>query len=162
MLRKRHPGVTPATVSPVFAYYCLWIVLGLVLAGLASTLLVRHLRRRAQYAVQARALLDALSRYAVWTVAQRNGHAHEQARAKAVAALREARLLQARCFPALTPEFSNLLDSDRRLQAFLREQQSLRVHAPEAWLDSQPAPVLNELWQQHESVLHALARRLEI
>jgi hypothetical protein len=162
VLRRRTPCPVATTVSPILFYYCLWIVLGLVLAGLASTLLVRQLRRRVQHEVQARALLDALSRYAVWTAAQRHGNGRGHERATAAAALREARLLQARCFPALTPAFSRLLDSDRRLQSYLREQQSLRVHAPEAWLDSQPAPVLDELWQQHEAVLHALARRLGV
>lgn len=151
-------------MSPVLFYYCLWILLGLVLAGLASTLLVRQLRRRVQHEAQAHALLDALSRYAVWTAAQRNGsgygHGNERERATAAAALREARLLQARCFPALTGAFTSLLDSDRRLQALLREQQSLRVRDPEAWLDTQPLPVMEELWQRHESALRALAQRL--
>lgn len=148
-------------MTPVLFYYCLWIVLGLVLAGLASALLVRQLRRRVQHEAQAHALLDALSRYAVWTAAQRDGSARGHERATAVAALREARLLQARCFPALTPAFASLLDSDRRLQAFLCEQQALRVHEPEAWLDSQPLPVTQELWQHHEAVLRALAQRLQ-
>ncbi len=148
-------------MTPVLFYYCLWIALGLVLAGLASTLLVRQLRRRVQHEAQAHALLEALSRYAVWTAAQRDGQARGHERATAIAALREARLLQARCFPALTPAFARLLDSDRRLQAFLCEQQALRVLEPEAWLDSQPMPVTQELWQRHEAALLALAQRLQ-
>lgn len=161
MLRSRLPRNVPAIVSPVLFYYCLWIVLGLVLAGLASTLLVRQLRRRVRHEAQAHALFDALSRYALWTVAQRHGSAREHERATAAAALREARLLQARCFPALTPAFASLLDSDRQLQAFMHAQQSLRVRDPEAWLDSQPLPVMDELWQRHEAALRALAQRLQ-
>ena len=147
-------------MSPILFYYCLWIVLGLVLAGLASTLLVRQLRRHAQHEAQAGALLDALSRYALWTAAQRHGTARGHERATAAAALREAGLLQARCFPALAPAFRTLLESDRQLQSLLREQRRLRLRAPETWLDSQPSPMMEALWCRHETVLRALASRL--
>lgn len=147
-------------MSTVLVYYGLWILLGLALAALASTLLVRLLRRRVQREAQATALLAALSRYAVWMAAQRNGSAREAERLTAVAALREARGLQARCFPALTPAFARLVDSDRRLRACIRHQQALRVQDPEAWLDSQPAPALDELWQRHEAALGGLTQLL--
>lgn len=142
-------------------YYTSWLLIGLVLIALLSAAITRHLRGHVQRHAQAQLLLDALARYALWVAAQRSGSAMGPDRATADAALRDARALQARCFPALEPALRDLLASDRRLHAFMREQQSLRVHDPEAWLDSQPAPQLDMLWARHAQSLTALMLQVE-
>lgn len=144
-----------------FHYHLLWLLAGLALVALISAALTRRLRRHTQRQVQARALLDALARYAVWVAVQRSGGIVEPDRAMAEAALREARELQERGFPALRPALQALLESDRRLHAFVREQQALRVHDPEAWLDSQPATVATDPWQDHTHALQSLMEEVE-
>lgn len=144
-----------------FHYHLLWLLAGLALVALISATLTRRLRRHAQRHAQARTLLDALTRYAVWVAVQRSGGVVESDRAIAEAALREAGDLQARWFPALRPALETLIESDRRLHAFVREQQALRVHDPEAWLDSQPAAVATDLWQDHTHTLQSLIQETE-
>lgn len=144
-----------------FHYHLLWLLAGLAIVALISAALTRRLRRHAQRQAQARALLDALARYAVWVAMQHSSSAVEPDRTMADTALREACELQARCFPALRPALEALLEGDRRLHAFVREQQTLRMHDPEAWLDSQPAAVAPDLWQDHTHTLQALMQETE-
>ena len=131
------------------AYYLLWLIAGLMLAALASVLIVRWLQWRALRALKAIELLDALARYTEWVSAQGravflHGPTHDRD-----SALQELGALQEHWFPGLQPQAQDLFAVHIRLTRFLRSQQRLRLRDPEAWFESDPDVAFMPLWREH-------------
>jgi hypothetical protein len=143
------------------AYYLLWLLAGLLVVALVSASLTGSLHHREARGSTALQLLDALSRYAVWAAAQHRNAGFALRQDVADVALRDARELQTQAFPELALPLDDLLEVDRRLRVFLREQQDLRCADPEAWLESNHQLRLAQLWRSHQAALAALTLLLQ-
>ncbi len=143
------------------AYYLLWLLAGLLVAALVSASLAARWRRHVERRAEALALLDALSRYAVWAAAQLRNTAFSLQHEAADLALVEACGLQERAFPELEPPLADLLAAHRRLADFPLAQQAQRQGDPEAGLETDSASERAALWHDHQAALAALTQRLQ-
>ena len=162
MLRDRAPPdsatlvLTRRAVNVLTLYYLVWLLAALALIALSSAIVVLRARRRSG----ARALADALSRYATWMAAQRGQLTMDIGRELAESALHEAQALQARDFPQLAPTLQALLATDRKLTHWLQRQKHLRHRNPETWLALQAERYSRQLLRAQDDTLDEMRRRL--
>lgn len=142
------------------AYYLVCLAAGLLVAALASALIVRHLRRMALRQAMALELLDALARYTEWVALQGRAVFFHAGVSDSESAVHEIGGLQALWFPELQPQTQAMFDVHRRLVQFLRSQYSLRLQDAEAWFESDPDAGFMALWRDHCRAVQSLERRL--
>lgn len=141
------------------AYYTVWLVAGLGVIAIISALITRHLRQRVARRLMAIEAVHALDRYSEWVAAQRRS-AFVQAEADEANAPLGALRAMGRQMPDLSPATEELFAVYGRLSTFLSSQQALRLHDPEAWLDSDHDAKFIEFWRQHLAAANGLEEKL--
>ena len=141
-------------------YHSLWLAIALAAVAVASALIARRLAWREWRRAQAEAALDALARYSEWLGAQRRTAAFAGDVPAERSALAELRAIQQLAFPELSGGLMALLQVHARALDFLWRQQVLRLRDAEAWLESDHDARFMALWEEHGTVVHALADRL--
>ncbi len=144
-----------------FAYYLLWLGAGLVLVAIASAIIARHLRQHVLRRLNAAILLEALERYADWVANQRRSFLFEGDDECSGSSLRQVRELSERWFPEARAQVQEILAVHARLVDFLERQQTLRLHDPEAWFESDHDARFMDLWRLHLSAVCAISEKLE-
>lgn len=144
-----------------FAYYLLWLAAGLVIIAVISAMIARHLRIRVLRRVKAAELADALNCYSEWVAAQGRCAFFQGGTPESECALQVLRAGGQQWFPELSTQAQEILAVHGRVVDFLRDQQVLRLHDPEAWLESDHDARFMELWRQHLWAVHVMLERLK-
>jgi hypothetical protein len=142
------------------SYYLLWLGVGLLIAALASAVIVRHQRWRELRRAKAVELLDALARHTEWVSTQ--GHAVLfQANVQGTdGALQEIGATQEQWFPELRREAQTLFELHIRLVRYLRSQYRQQLQDPEAWFESDQDAGFMVLWREHCATVAIMEHRL--
>ena len=143
-----------------FAYYLLWLAVGLVIVAIISALITRHLKRRVMRRLMAAELMDALMRYSDWVAGQRTNLRFDGALQEEASGLGEMRALRQQWFPDLSVQAAQLCTVHARLVEFLTGQQALRLQDPEAWLESDHEARFLEHWRQHVAAMQQMLDKL--
>ena len=143
-------------------YYLAWLAAGLALIAIASAVIARHLRLRAERRVKAAELLDAMARYSGWVAAQRRTAFFQGDAQDKDSALQEVRAVQQQWFPDLSEQAAQLFDAHAALIDFLWTQQMLRLKDAEAWLESDHDTRFMELWRLHRLAVHVISEQLKL
>jgi len=145
-----------------FSYYLLWLGVGLLIAALASALIVRHLRWRERRRAKAVELLDALARHTEWVSTQGRAVLFQAAVQETDAALQEIGATQEQWFPELRREAQTLFELHIRLVRFVRSQYRQRLQDPEAWFESDQEAGFMALWREHCATVASIEHRLAL
>jgi hypothetical protein len=144
------------------AYYLAWLAIALVLTGIASAQIARHLRWRELRRAKALELMEALEHYSMWVAAQRHAsYFHGVADDDREFPLEHARSLVVGWFPEASEALLAAYAVHNRLLEFFWAQQVLRLRDPEGWLESDPERRFAPLWRQHRQALTRIAALLE-
>jgi heme exporter protein D len=145
-----------------FAYYLVWLAVGLAIIAVISALITRQLRRRVMRRLKAVEMLDALMRYSEWVASQRTTLLFNGALQEGASGLGEVCALGRRWFPDLSAQLAQICTVHARLIEFLAGQQALRQQDPETWLESDPEARFLEHWRQHVGPVQQVLAKLRL
>ena len=145
-----------------FAYYLIWLAVGLGIVAVISALITLHLRRRVLRRLGAAEMMDALMRYSEWVASQRATLLFNGALQEDTSGLREVRALGQQWFPDLSAQAAQIYAVHARLVEFLAAQQALRLQDPEAWLESDHEARFLEQWRQHAEAVQQMLDKLRL